>query len=107
MIKAGIPLDRVQQLAGVEAGVSPEEIERILGNNENINNNVGGEGVNCNEKDVDAKYVKFVRMQKSGIPLAAIENSARIQGVDVAELDKALGVKKDLEVMQDVSCNQQ
>ncbi|KAL7502880.1 hypothetical protein ACHAXN_001232 [Cyclotella atomus] len=116
MIKAGLPLDRVQQLAGVETGVSPEEIERILGNNDTITNNADAQVKDGNEKEVNAKYAKFARMQQAGIPLAAIQNSARIQGMDVDELNKVLGVMtedfeakkvsgrvaKEEEVMQDL-----
>jgi hypothetical protein len=98
MIKAGLPLDRVQQLAGVEAGVSPEEIERILGNNDTITNNADAQlKIDDNEKEMDVKYAKFARMQQARIPLAAIQNSARIQGMDVDELNKVLGVTQDFD----------
>ena len=30
MIKAGVPMDRVQQLAGVETGASPEQVASIM-----------------------------------------------------------------------------
>ena len=94
MMKAGLPLDRVQQLAGVEAGVSPEEVERVLGNN-NGSRIADGHVTIGSEKEGGAEFVKFLRMQKAGIPLAAIQNSARIQGVNVDELNKTLGVAED------------
>eukprot|EP00956_Cyclotella_meneghiniana_P020534 scaffold36344_cov56-Cyclotella_meneghiniana.AAC.7 len=78
MLKAGLPMNRVQQLAGVEAGVTPEEVEHILLKKDDTVGNAA------------EAFIKFVRMQKAGIPLAAIQNSARIQGVNVDELNAVL-----------------
>jgi len=38
---------------------------------------------------------RFLRMQKAGIPLVTIQNSVRLQGHDMKELDVAFGVKGD------------
>ena len=36
---------------------------------------------------------KFLNMQKAGIPLGAIQQAAQVQGVDLKEVNEALGVK--------------
>ena len=43
---------------------------------------------------VSKKHEKFLRMKKAGIPLAAIQNAARLQGYDMEELNEALGVER-------------
>lgn len=94
MVKAGVPLDRVHQLAGVEAGASPEQVDSVLKG--------GGRDGSAEEKDErpckNPRMAKFVRMQKAGIPLVAIQNAARLQGHDMKELEEALvgkGREKD------------
>jgi len=87
MWKAGTPLGAVQQLAGRETGASPEEVEAILQGGENEGAVVDPSAL------VNTRMAKFVRMQKAGIPLIAIQNAARLQGHDMDELNEALGVK--------------
>ncbi|KAL7513615.1 hypothetical protein ACHAXN_010887 [Cyclotella atomus] len=74
------------------------KIERILGNNDAIDKHADAQlKTDDNEKEMDVKYAKFARMQQARIPLAAIQNSARIQGMDVDELNKVLGVTQDFD----------
>lgn len=85
MIKVGVPIDRVQQLAGIETGASPEQVASII---QGIGR--GKTGVK-EESIVNPLLSKFLRMQNAGIPLIAIQNAARLQGCDIYELNKALG----------------
>ncbi|KAL7547188.1 hypothetical protein ACHAWF_010506 [Thalassiosira exigua] len=94
MIKAGVPLDRVQQLAGVEAGASPEQVASIVR---------GGSGGNDDKKaatdsPANPRMSKFLRMQTAGVPLPAIQNAARLQGHDLKELNAALGIEGGVDV---------
>ncbi|KAL7542096.1 hypothetical protein ACHAXR_013216 [Thalassiosira sp. AJA248-18] len=93
MIKAGVPMDRVQQLAGLEAGASPEQVAAIvLGGNDKKD-----------EPSINPLMTKFLRMQKAGIPVAAIQNSARLQGHDIKEVNEALGVSDESKAVQEQS----
>lgn len=58
MLKAGVPLDRVQQLAGIEAGASPEEVVAAVAQERS------GEKKKAAERSEDPRMAKFVRMQK-------------------------------------------
>lgn len=98
MFKAGVPLDRIQQLAGVETSASPEKVASLLRDckgkeKEETESNAESVGSENNDAVADSRMIKFVRMQKAGIPVVAIQNSARLQGYDVDELNVALGIK--------------
>ncbi|KAL3774378.1 hypothetical protein ACHAW5_009075 [Stephanodiscus triporus] len=76
MIKAGVPMDRVQQLAGIETGASPEQIATII-------QGIGREKAGVKEESVmNPLMSKFQLMQKAEIPLMIATQN---------ELGKALG----------------
>lgn len=87
MLKAGLPMDRIQQLASVETNASPEEIEAIV-----IAAPVATADITKKlEQTAQQRRVgKFLRMQKAGIPTVAILNAARLQNFDVDEVAAAL-----------------
>lgn len=84
MLKAGLPMDRIQQLASIEINASAEEIEAIV--------NAPPVATSCLEQtdDLQRRVGKFLRMQKAGIPTVAILNAARLQNFDVDEVAAAL-----------------
>jgi len=87
MLKAGITMDRVQQLASIETGASPEEVDFIV----TADPPAGVGGAEMSEEVAHQKRMaKFLRMQKAGIPVVAIANAARLQGFDVDEVTAAL-----------------
>jgi hypothetical protein len=86
MIKAGIAMNRIKQLASIETGVSPEEVESIV--TSATPEAVGGAGIM--EQAAQKRLEKFLRMQKAGVPVLAIVNAARLQGYDVNEVTAAL-----------------
>eukprot|EP00985_Skeletonema_marinoi_P033066 scaffold40365_cov197-Skeletonema_marinoi.AAC.1 len=87
MLKAGITMDRVQQLASIETGASPEEVEFIV----TADPPAGVGGAEMSEEVAHQKRMtKFLRMQRAGIPVIAIANAARLQGFDVDEVTAAL-----------------
>lgn len=100
MRKAGLPLDRVQQLAGIEAGVSPEQVALILKEEEARecgSDSCAEEGwKKKGEVIVEPRMAKFVKMQKAGLPLAAIQNAAKLQGFNVDEVNAALGLSESV-----------
>jgi hypothetical protein len=59
MIKVGVPIDRVQQLAGIETGASPEQVASII---QGIGR--GKTGVK-EESIVNPLLSKFLRMQNA------------------------------------------
>ena len=59
MIKVGVPIDRVQQLAGIETGASPEQVASII---QGIGR--GKTGVK-EESIVNPLLTKFLRMQNA------------------------------------------
>jgi hypothetical protein len=87
MLKAGITMDRVQQLASIETGASPEEVEFIVTADPPAV--VGGADIS-EEVAHQKRMTKFLRMQRAGIPVIAIANAARLQGFDVDEVTAAL-----------------
>eukprot|EP00804_Cyclotella_cryptica_P007580 CCRYP_010666-RC/>CCRYP_010666-RC protein AED:0.42 eAED:0.43 QI:0/0/0/1/1/1/2/0/226 len=103
MIKAGVPMDRVCQLAGVEAGLSQEAAMALFGTNQPAKveeDATDGESADGRADKVipakqDPKMVKFQRMHKAGIPMAAIRNAAHLQGCTSKELHAALGIEMD------------
>lgn len=103
MIKVGVPMDRVCQLAAVEAGLSEDTVMALLGNDqpvkvrdgENDGEFIDGHADNAISTNTDPRMVKFQRMHKAGIPLSAIRNSARLQGYTSNDLHAALGIEID------------
>ena len=87
MLKAGLPMDRIKQLASIETNASPEEIEAIVSAPP-----VAAAGITKKmEQTAQQRRVgKFLRMQKAGIPTVAILNAARLQNFDVDEVAAAL-----------------
>jgi len=111
MIKAGVPRDRVEQLASVEAGASPEQVVSIL-EEASAGRGDGDEKKeqpsSSNNAKKNLRIAKFLRMQKAGIPLVAIQNSARLRGHDMKELNEALGVKGECDgIYQDAAVKKQ
>jgi hypothetical protein len=103
MIKVGVPMDRVCQLAAVEAGLSEDTVVALLGKDqavkfmdgENGGESTDGHADNAIPTKQDPTMVKFQRMHKAGIPLSAIQNAARLQGCTSNELHAALGIEID------------
>mmetsp|Transcript_29519 Transcript_29519/g.59341 ORF Transcript_29519/g.59341 Transcript_29519/m.59341 type:complete len:900 (+) Transcript_29519:399-3098(+) len=87
MLKAGITMDRVQQLASIETGASPEEVDFIVTADPPA---VVGGAEMSEEVAHQKRMAKFLRMKKAGIPVIAIANAARLQGFDVDEVTAAL-----------------
>lgn len=101
MLKAGVPFEGVHQLAMNESGASAEEVTGVLRDVERE-----GKKKKSEEKGGDVttgegapsasnpRVEKFLRMQRAGIPLIAIQNAARLQGHNMNEVNDALGVNK-------------
>ena len=88
MLKAGLPMDRIQQLASIETNASPEQIEAIV----SAAPSVAATGITekLEQTAQQRRMGKFLRMQKAGIPTVAILNAARLQNFDVDEVAAAL-----------------
>jgi hypothetical protein len=86
MLKAGIAMDRIQQLASIETGASPEVVESIV----TAAPPVAVDGAEIMYQAAQKRLAKFLRMQKAGIPVVAIVNAARLQGFDIDEVAAAL-----------------
>eukprot|EP00574_Skeletonema_japonicum_P012330 CAMPEP_0201718278 /NCGR_PEP_ID=MMETSP0593-20130828/3826_1 /ASSEMBLY_ACC=CAM_ASM_000672 /TAXON_ID=267983 /ORGANISM="Skeletonema japonicum, Strain CCMP2506" /LENGTH=942 /DNA_ID=CAMNT_0048208537 /DNA_START=9 /DNA_END=2834 /DNA_ORIENTATION=+ len=89
MLKAGIPMDRVQQLASIETDASPEQVESI------VTTYVPPVSEITKDLSHQKSFAKFVKMKNAGIPVVAILNTARLQGFNVDEVTAALEGRKN------------
>ncbi|KAL3898589.1 MAG: hypothetical protein SGARI_006637, partial [Bacillariaceae sp.] len=97
MRKMGVGLAQVQQLAFVEAKLTPEQLEELMKANEDENKKSMQLGVVTVPSPHMAKYL---RMQKAGLPLPAIQKAAEIDGniVGNMELMHGLGLVESVQV---------
>ncbi|KAG7373027.1 phospholipid-translocating P-type ATPase, flippase [Nitzschia inconspicua] len=90
MRKMGVGLAQVQQLAYVEAQLQPEQLVDLLA----MNSDGETKKVNHQVLGVDApspgKMDKYRRMKQAGLPLLAIQKTAKMDGVSACALEKGL-----------------